>query len=96
MQFEKGNGKQIKLRFAHIANRDPFTIAVHGNQDSAIPNSFRRFLENQFREKLGLIGVPVKVIFKKSENPFSGNKNKLNERQLNKRKRIIKYRKKSK
>ena len=90
------NGKQIKLRFAHIANRNPFTIAVHGNQDSAIPNSFRRFLENQFREKLGLIGVPVKVIFKKSENPFSGNKNKLNERQLNKRKRIIKYRKKSK
>lgn len=86
-------GRQIKLRFAHKAGEHPPRIAIHGNQTAALPASYIRYLENGFREALRLIGNPVVLELKTSDNPYAGKKNELTRRQQQRRKRVIRHRK---
>jgi GTP-binding protein len=87
-------GRRIKLRYAHLGGTRPVRIVVHGTQVSSVPGSYRRYLENFFRAELGLIGTPVRVGFKQSENPFEGLRNKLTLRQRSRRRRLMRHVKK--
>ena len=87
-------GRRIKLRYAHVGGHNPLRIIIHGNQTKHVPESYRRYLSNKIRQRLSLIGTPVVIEFKRSENPYKGKKNVLTKSQLNKRKRLIKHAKK--
>jgi len=89
-------GRRIKLKYAHQGGHNPPVVVIHGNQTDAVPNAFRRYLSNVFRQKLQLSGVPVRVEFKSSENPFEGKRNKLTESQMRKRRRMMRHVKKGK
>lgn len=89
-------GRSIKIKVATRAGAHPPRIVVHGNQLGSLPTSYQRFLENGFREALNLVGNPVKLEFRDSDNPFASKRNVLTQRQLDRRKRSIKHRKKSK
>jgi GTP-binding protein len=58
-----------------LGGKNPPRIIIHGNQTDSTPNSYKRYLENTFREVLKLHGTPIKIEFKKSSNPFSGRNN---------------------
>ncbi len=88
------HGRRIKLRYAHIGGHDPVRIIVHGNQTDRIPESYRRYLANQMRKQLKLIGTPVLVEFKQGKNPYKHKKNILTNRQIEKRKRLMRHAKK--
>ena len=81
---------RIKLRYAHLGGTNPPVIVIHGNQVDAAPESYRRYLENRFREILDLEGTPVRVEMRAGENPFAGRKNPLTARQVRRRKRLLK------
>ncbi|MGH8442387.1 MAG: ribosome biogenesis GTPase Der [Nevskiaceae bacterium] len=81
-------GRRIKLRYAHLGARSPLTIIVHGNQTDKLPESYRRYLVNEFRRAFELKGLPLRVEVKTGENPFKGRKNELTGRQMKKRRRI--------
>ena len=85
------HGRRIKLKYAHQGGRNPPIVVIHGTQTDALPGAYKRYLMNYFREQLGLQGTPIRLEFKSPVNPFEGVKNKLTERQLKKRKRLIKY-----
>ena len=85
------HGRRIKLRYAHVGGENPPTIVIHGNQTSAISAAYRRYLSNYFREALKLTGTPVKIEFRTGENPFAGRRNILNNRQVKKRRRLMKF-----
>jgi len=87
-------GRQIKIKVATRAGSHPPTVILHGNQLDSLPSSYRRFLENGFREALNLVGNPVRVQFRDSDNPFAGRRNKLTPRQQHRRERVIRHRKK--
>jgi GTPase len=82
-------GRRIKLRYAHLGGRRPITIVVHGNQTDKLPESYRRYLGNEFRRAFDLRGLPLAVQFKTGDNPFKGRKNELTARQYKKRRRMI-------
>ena len=84
-------GRRIKLRYAHQGGRNPPIIIVHGNQVEHVPDAYRRFLVNTFREAFRLQGTPVRVEFRADKNPFAGKRNELTPRQVAKRKRLIKH-----
>lgn len=63
-------GRRVKLRYAHAGGHNPPRVVIHGNQLQALPESYRKFLANFFREKLGLSGTPVLIEFRTGENPF--------------------------
>ncbi|XOV82135.1 MAG: ribosome biogenesis GTPase Der [bacterium] len=87
-------GRQIKIKVATRGRNHPPTIVIHGNQLDALPSSYRRFLENGFRDALNLIGNPIRLQMRESDNPFAGKKNVLTPRQKQRRERVIKHRKK--
>jgi GTP-binding protein len=89
-------GHRIKLRYAHIGGHNPPTIVIHGNQTESVPDSYRRFLEHRFRDALDLVGTPIRLEFKTSDNPYKGRHNKLTNRQVNRKRRLIKHVRKGK
>jgi GTP-binding protein len=84
-------GRRIRLRYAHQGGRNPPVIVIHGNQTNRLPQAYRRYLINSFRKAFRLLGTPVRLSFKTSDNPFKGRRNKLTPRQDRKRKRLIKH-----
>lgn len=85
---------RAKLRYAHMGGSNPPLVVIHGNRLDKLPGSYVRFLENRFREALKLEGTPVRFAFKSGGNPYEGKKNTLSERQIKRRKRMMKHVKK--
>ncbi|POY44724.1 ribosome biogenesis GTPase Der [Avibacterium gallinarum] len=90
------SGRRIKLKYAHPGGYNPPIIVVHGNQINRLPDSYKRYLSNYYRRSLKIIGSPIRLMFQEGSNPFSGKRNKLTPNQLRKRKRLMKFIKKSK
>ena len=90
------NGRVLKLKHVHFAGINPTTLVIHSNQDKKIPQNYKKYLENSFRSELKLQSIQLRLIFRKSENPFESKVNKLTDRQIKKKQRLIKYNKKNK
>lgn len=90
------SGRRIKLKYAHPGGYNPPIIVVHGNQIERLPDSYKRYLSNYYRRSLKIIGSPIRLLFQEGNNPFAGKRNKLTPSQLRKRKRLMKFIKKSK
>lgn len=90
------NGRRIKLRYAHAGGRNPPRVVVHGNQTDHVPDSYRRYLEKQFSRAMELTGTPLRVEFRSSENPFADRRNKLTQRQINRKRRLMAHVKQAK
>ncbi len=88
------NGRRIKLRYAHVGGNNPPIIVIHGNQTENVPDSYKRYLQHQFTKALKLEGTPIRFEFKTGDNPFKGRKNKLNKRQVDSKRRLMKFVKK--
>lgn len=84
-------GRRIKLKYAHQGGHHPPVIVIHGNQTEALLESYKRYLVNFFRERLGLHGSPIRLEFRSSDNPFKERKNILTERQVRKKRRVISF-----
>jgi GTP-binding protein len=68
------SGRRIKLRFANPGGHNPPIIVIHGNQTDNLPQSYKRYLTNFYRSALKLVGTPLLLRFKSSENPFQDKK----------------------
>jgi GTP-binding protein len=84
-------GRQVRLRYAHQGGRYPPLIVVHGTQAQRLPDHYKRYLENAFRETLKLKGTPVRIELRTTENPFAGRRNKLTPRQAKHRRRMLRF-----
>lgn len=71
-------GRRIKLRYAHQGGKNPPIVVVHGNQTDLLPKSYARFLMNHFIEALKLVGTPMRMEFKTSDNPYAKRSNPRN------------------
>jgi GTP-binding protein len=86
-----GHGRRVKLRYVHQGGQHPPMFVIHGNQVKALSESYKRYLINTFREKLELVGTPIRLEFKQGENPYEGRKNILTKRQRQKRLRLMRH-----
>ena len=59
-----------KLRYAHQGGMNPPVIVIHGNSLEHVTESYKRFLEGRFRKEFDLVGTPLRIEMKISENPF--------------------------
>jgi GTP-binding protein len=57
-------GRPRKFYYATQLKPQPTTIALFSNVDEPLHFSYRRYLENQFREALGLIGCPIHFVLR--------------------------------
>src|SRR5690606_2158670 len=84
-------GHAPKLRFCHPGGSNPPTFVVHGSRLRTLPDSYRRYLENFFRKRFKLVGTPVRFVFKEGENPYEGRRNALTERQVRRKRRLLRH-----
>jgi GTP-binding protein len=63
-------GVRIKLRYATQVAARPPTFVVFGNRTEELPASYARYLVNSLRDDLDFEGVPVRLSFRGSKNPF--------------------------
>ena len=89
------NGRRIKLRYAHAGGQNPPVVVVHGSQTDALPASYQRYLEKIFRRELALHGTPIRIELRSGDNPYAGKRNKLTQRQVQRRRRMMSHIKKT-
>lgn len=70
-------GRRIRLRYAHQGGRNPPVIVIHGNQTESVPQGYRRYLANTFRDAFNLYGTPVRIEFRTGKNPYAERRKKL-------------------
>ncbi|WWO96216.1 MAG: ribosome biogenesis GTPase Der [Candidatus Dasytiphilus stammeri] len=63
-------GRTVKMKYAHLGGKNPHLVVIHGNQLKEIPNSYKNYLVNYFRRALKIVGTPIRILFKESNNPF--------------------------
>ena len=61
-----------KMRYAHQGGTNPPTIIIHGNSLEGVAKAYTKYLERSFRKVFDLIGTPLRIDYKTSDNPFQG------------------------
>ena len=90
-------GHVAKLRFAHPGGENPPTFVVHGTRLKTLSATYQRYLENFFRKRFKLVGTPIRFVFRETENPYKDKpKDPLTERQVAKKRRLMKHVKRGK
>jgi GTP-binding protein len=59
-----------KMRYAHQGGMNPPVIVIHGNSLEHVSNAYKRFLEGRYRQAFKLVGTPLRIEFKTTENPY--------------------------
>jgi GTP-binding protein len=65
------DGRRIRLRYATMPKARPPTIAVFGTRAEELPEEYRRYLINAFREAFAMPGVPVRLQCRGTRNPYA-------------------------
>ncbi len=63
-------GRRIKLRYMTQAKTRPPTFVSFCSRPDELPTAYKRYLVNGLRESFGLQGTPLRLFFRKRENPY--------------------------
>ncbi|MDE2575596.1 MAG: ribosome biogenesis GTPase Der [Rhodospirillales bacterium] len=64
------SGRRLKLRYMTQAKARPPTFVVFGTRAEQTPEDYQRYLVNGLREAFALPGVPIRLQFRGTKNPF--------------------------
>ena len=70
-------GRESKLKYITQIKRRPPSFAVFTNHVKAVDASYQRYLVNSMREFFGLNLTPIRLVVRKSDNPYAGRKEKI-------------------
>jgi GTP-binding protein len=65
------DGKRVKLRYATMPKARPPTLVVFGTRAELLPEDYRRYLVNSFREVFAMPGVPIRLNLRGTDNPYA-------------------------
>lgn len=65
------DGKRVKLRYATMPKARPPTLVVFGTRAEQLPEDYRRYLVNSFREAFDMPGVPIRLNLRGTDNPYA-------------------------
>ncbi len=64
-------GGAVKVRYLTQIKIRPPTFALFLNRPRDLPEAYLRYLANGLRETFGLDGVPLRLVMRKGDNPYS-------------------------
>jgi GTP-binding protein len=70
------SGRSNRLRYMTQIKSKPPTFGVWCSRPDDIPDSYERYLVNGLRERFDLPGVPIRMYFRNSKNPYISEKKK--------------------
>lgn len=63
-------GRRLQLRYITQVKARPPTFAIWVNRPDELPESYKRYLVNDLRQTFGMAGTPIRVIPRRSKNPY--------------------------
>jgi GTP-binding protein len=71
-------GKSVKLKYITQIKKRPPTFAIFSNYPTAIKDDYLRYLNNSLRNYFNLNLTPIRLVLRKSDNPYANiNNNKF-------------------
>ena len=64
-------GRRIKIRYVTQAKSRPPTFVAFCSRPDELPAAYQRYLVNALRETFDLPGVPIRILLRKSDNPYA-------------------------
>ena len=64
------NGRPVKLKFVSQVSVSPPKFNIFSNYPREINNQYKKYLSNKLKKSFHLEDVPIKVRFKKTNNPY--------------------------
>lgn len=64
----KHAGKVVRVLYGYQAETGPPLFLFYANEPQAVPEHYRRYLENELRAALGFAGVPLRIFFRQSSS----------------------------
>jgi GTP-binding protein len=64
-------GRRVRIRYMTQPKVRPPTFALFGNQLSALPDAYLRYLTNGLRNTFGLMGTPIRMRLRGGTNPYA-------------------------
>ena len=64
------NGKPVKLKFASQVSVSPPKFNIFSNHPNEINTQYKKYLSNNLKRNFNLEDVPIKVRFRKTNNPY--------------------------
>ncbi len=63
--------KRIRIKYVTQAKTRPPSFVLFSSSKDQVPKSYLRYLTNDLRKTFGFTGSPLRLILKKSDNPYS-------------------------
>lgn len=70
------SGRRVKMKYMTQTKTRPPTFQIFTNLADDFPESYARYLVNGLRHVYGLAGIPIRLYFKSSKNPYEGKRKK--------------------
>jgi GTP-binding protein len=67
------NGRRVRIKYCTQIKTRPPTFKFFTNYPDKIPDSYLKYLINDMRKNFKLPGVPIRISFVKSDNPYAKN-----------------------
>ena len=55
----------INLNYMIQVSTGPHLFVIYTNYPKLVPTGYKRFIENQLREEFDLLGIPIRISFRK-------------------------------
>lgn len=68
------NGKSVKIKYITQPKVRPSHFIIFSNYPNYIKESYKRYLVNEIRKEFNLNGVPIRIDFRGSDNPYDSKK----------------------
>ena len=65
------SGRSNKLRYMTQVKARPPTFALWGSRPDELPETYIRYLTSGLRRAFDMPGVPIRILLKKTKNPFT-------------------------
>ncbi|MDN2566734.1 ribosome biogenesis GTPase Der [Aquibium sp. A9E412] len=65
-------GRRLKVKYMTQVKTRPPGFVLACSRPEAMPQAYVRYLVNGLRETFGLLGVPIRVALRTSDNPYAG------------------------
>ncbi|GGE14887.1 GTPase Der [Aureimonas endophytica] len=65
-------GRRVNIKYMTQVKTRPPTFVLSVSRPEALGASYQRYLVNGLRETFGIAGVPIRLNFRKTHNPFAG------------------------
>jgi len=64
----------VRMKYASQTGTCPPSFKIFCNRPKGLKTSYRRYLEQSFRQRYKLTGVPLRFQFTAGENPYASGK----------------------